>query len=187
MKHSRARKRNEGGWPGTGAGTFDRILFLGKKHPVVIKKNDKQRGSVVFNGDLFTITLPLKSDENDSGDVIKKLLADWYRKQAIEILGGRVFHYSRIMQVSPEKITVRTQKRLWGSCDSRKKAINLNWQIVMAPPDVMDYIVVHELSHLFHPNHSKRFWDKVAFFMPDFKERKTWLKNNARDMLIVEL
>ena len=112
-------------------------------------------------------------------------MIQWYRRQAEEILGSRLFHYARLIGVEPKKIAVRTQKRLWGNCDYRTRTIHLNWQIVLAPLEVMDYVVVHELCHLIVPNHSKRFWQRVEKTMPDFKKHKQWLKDHAVDMVVV--
>ncbi|WDC85678.1 M48 family metallopeptidase [Caloramator sp. mosi_1] len=67
---------------------------------------------------------------------------------------------------------------MWGSCSS-KGNINLNWRLVMMPLDVIDYVIVHELCHLKHPNHSKGFWNLVREFMPDFEGKRRWLKENG--------
>ena len=114
--------------------------------------------------------------------MIKEKLIKWYRAQAEEIFGGRVFYFSRIMGLEPQKIAVKTQKRIWGSCGYHDKAISLNWQLVFAPMDVIDYVVVHELAHLDTPNHSRKFWKSVANILPDYKMRQNWLKNNRLSM-----
>ena len=104
--------------------------------------------------------------------------------QAKEILGSRIFHYARKMQVEPKSISIKDQKRIWGSCQYRKQSINLNWRIVMSPLDVLDYVIVHELSHLVVPDHSKRFWRKVEDILPNYKQSRQWLKQNQRSMLL---
>ena len=73
------------------------------------------------------------------------------------------------------KIYIRDQKTRWGSCSS-KGNLNFNWRLIMAPLFIMDYIVVHELAHLVHPNHSRDFWKLVKKIVPDYKEKKEWLK-----------
>jgi hypothetical protein len=88
------------------------------------------------------------------------------------------------MGVEPKKIAVRTQKRLWGCCDYHTQTIHLNWQIILSPIRVIDYVVVHELCHLTVPNHSKRFWKKVEKIIPDFKRHKQWLAVNHIDMVL---
>ncbi|MCK5254807.1 MAG: M48 family metallopeptidase, partial [Deltaproteobacteria bacterium] len=78
----------------------------------------------------------------------------------------------------PRIVKVKEQKRRWGSCTA-KGNLYFNWRCVMAPSAVIDYIVVHEMSHLAIPNHSKRFWQKVGSVLPDYKKRRKWLKDNG--------
>lgn len=86
------------------------------------------------------------------------------------------------MGVQPNKVKIKAQKSRWGSCSS-KKNINLNWKIVLAPSKVMDYLIVHELAHLKHMNHSKRFWAFVESIIPDYKEMKRELRAVEKLML----
>jgi predicted metal-dependent hydrolase len=103
---------------------------------------------------------------------------------ASRIINERVTVYSELMQLFPKKVAVKDQRRRWGSCSARTGALNLNWRIVMAPPQVVDYVVVHELSHIKHPNHSPAFWSLVAQFVPDYKARRKWLRQHG-DRLVV--
>ena len=80
-----------------------------------------------------------------------------------------------------EKITVRNQKTRWGSC-SQTGTLSFNYRLMMAPPEVIDYVIVHELCHLTHMNHSKAFWNKVAGILPDYAERKQWLKVHGHEL-----
>ncbi len=76
------------------------------------------------------------------------------------------------------KVTIRDQRTRWGSCSSRG-TLSFNWRLIMAPPDVMDYVVVHELCHLIEPNHSRKFWQLLAGLLPDFRQPRLWLKRNV--------
>ena len=78
----------------------------------------------------------------------------------------------------PGGMRVRAQKSRWGSCSSRGD-LSLNYKIVMAPPQVMDYILIHELCHLYEMNHSQRFWARLKRHMPDYEEWKKWLQTNG--------
>lgn len=160
-----------------------RFLFLGKKHLINTIVSEKSR-PVEFDGFNWTVYVPSELEDEKREKYIKDQLTKWYKKQAKEILGGRIFHYSRIMGIAPKKIAIRTQKRIWGNCDYNTQTINLNWQIILSPIKVVDYIVVHEMCHLFIPNHSRRFWQKVAKFMPDYKQYQDWLKVNQLDMVL---
>lgn len=161
------------------------FLFLGKKYKLSIFERNIKRGNVSFNAlEGWFVTVPQRLSCKERRSKVKEKMLQWYRVQAKEVLGGRIFHYSRLMGVEPKKIAVRTQKRLWGCCDYNTQTIRLNWQIILSPIKVVDYIVLHELCHLTIPNHSRRFWKKVEKFMPDFRSYKQWLKVNHLDMAL---
>ncbi|MBO0562170.1 M48 family peptidase, partial [Clostridium botulinum] len=115
--------------------------------------------------------------------IIKDNLEKFYKEQAINVLKERTDYYSNILKVAPKNIVIKNQKTLWGSCSS-KGNINYNYKIVMAPLEILDYIVVHELCHLVHMNHSKDFWDLVEIVIPDWKKRRNWLKENGYKLKI---
>ena len=161
------------------------FLFLGEKYKVNVKERDVKRCQVSFEPRQgWNIFIPLGCSQEVQRAHVKEKMLQWYRAQAQEILGGRIFHFARLIGAEPKKINVRTQKRIWGCCDFRTQTINLNWQIILSPLRVVDYVVVHELCHLFIPNHSKRFWKKVEKVMPDFRQRRQWLKANHLDMIL---
>lgn len=156
-----------------------KVLFMGKECILSIIIDDVKRECLEFDGNIFNIVLSNKEKDESIHPSVKQLLMKWLKNQAKEVLGSRLFYYSRLMKVEPKEIAIRQQKRIWGNCYYHKKIINLNWQIISAPIEVIDYIIVHELSHLVHPNHSKVFWTKVAKYVPDLKGKKKWLKDNA--------
>jgi predicted metal-dependent hydrolase len=105
-------------------------------------------------------------------------MLNWYRKKAREQINERIKYYQPKVGVQPARITVKEQKKRWGSCSSRGN-LNFNWRAVMAPSPVLDYIIVHELCHLKHHNHSREFWNLLASILPDYKNRREWLKKNG--------
>lgn len=160
------------------------FLFLGRKFPLCIVHKDIKRPDVNFDGAKWTVSLPNELNQIDRQQKIKEKLIEWYRLQAQEVVGGRIFHYSRVIGVEPKVIAVRSQKRIWGCCHYKKQQIHINWQIILAPVKVIDYVIVHELCHLVHPNHGQRFWKKVEKHMPEYKEHKKWLRLNQAELLI---
>ena len=100
------------------------------------------------------------------------------QNKACVVIPRRVAYYAEKLGVSYGKITLRQQKTRWGSCSSEKK-LNFNWKLILAPPEVLDYVVVHELCHLKEMNHSKAFWDEVGKVMPEYETYKLWLKENG--------
>lgn len=99
--------------------------------------------------------------------------------KAIEVLPKRVAYFANVMGVTYGRITIRNQKTLWGSCSS-KGNLNFNCMLMKTPPEIQDYVVVHELCHRREMNHSKRFWAEVEKVLPDYRERRKWLKENGR-------
>lgn len=111
-------------------------------------------------------------------EVIKEAIIRWYREQAREILTDKTTYFQRFVGEPVGEIRIKEQKSRWGSC-SGKGNLNFNWKIIMAPDEIIDYLVVHELCHLLHMNHSKEFWSSVEAILPDYKIREKWLKKNG--------
>jgi predicted metal-dependent hydrolase len=102
----------------------------------------------------------------------------WLQREARQAFGERVQVRSAEMGVQPRRIFLREQRSRWGSCSARGN-LSLNWRLIQAPPEVLDYVVVHELAHLREFNHSKRFWALVAAHCPEYKRWMRWLKQEG--------
>jgi predicted metal-dependent hydrolase len=101
----------------------------------------------------------------------------WYSRQARKHFLLRLNHFSNIMGVKYNRLTIRSQKTIWGSC-SAKCNINLNWRLMWMPANVADYVVIHELSHLDYMDHSYKFWQRVKQFSPDHRQLRAKLKDD---------
>ena len=106
-------------------------------------------------------------------------LENRYRNAAREVFTNRVEYYHRFTGGHYTSITIRDQKTRWGSC-SAKGNLNFNWKLVLMPPEILDYVVVHELAHRLQMNHSAAFWAEVGKILPDCRERRQWLKVNGQ-------
>jgi len=106
---------------------------------------------------------------------LRMLFERWYRLDAQQYLPERLRHWGGSLGVEPRKVTVRGQKTLWGSCSARGD-ISLNWRLMLLSSDLVDYVLVHELCHLRHMNHSAGFWAMVESTFPDYRERRTRLR-----------
>ena len=111
----------------------------------------------------------------------RELLNAWYRGKAEALFAQRAAYWADRMGVAYREIRVKDQRTLWGSC-SREGNLNFNWRVVLAPPEVLDYLVVHELAHLREMNHSRRFWAHVAAHCPGWKDHRRWLREHSRDL-----
>jgi predicted metal-dependent hydrolase len=108
----------------------------------------------------------------------KTLFRRWYQEKAKEIIPKRVERCADQYGFIYKKVTITSAQKRWGSCNSRGN-VNFSWRLIMVPIEVVDYVIVHELAHLTHLDHSKKFWTKVQSIMPDYKNHKKWLKLNG--------
>ena len=102
--------------------------------------------------------------------------------QALKVIPERTAYYAPIVGVTYGRITIRGQKTRWGSCNS-KGNLNFNCLLMLAPPEVLDYVVVHELCHRKEMNHSKTFWKEVEKVLPDYRKAVRWLKENGGELM----
>lgn len=144
---------------------YNDILFCGQVYHIVY---DDKATKIDLKEDYCVI--PQKYSTQ-----ISKYLTKWFKKIGTSILWGRVQYFADLMQVSPTKVRLSNAKGCWGSCNSLG-VISLNWRLIMVPHDLIDYVVVHELSHLLQMNHSQLFWNVVKSVLPDYQNRRKLLK-----------
>lgn len=123
--------------------------------------------------------------QQQSAASIKKLTMDEIRQladRALEIIPARVQHYAPLIGVSYGRITIRNQRSKWGSCSS-KGNLNFNCMLMLAPPEVIDSVVVHELCHRKEMNHSERFYAEVLKVFPEYWQWDKWLKENGKILM----
>ena len=118
---------------------------------------------------------------NSSPKIENPALINKHKKYARKIFESKVAYYHQFTGGNYTSITIRDQKTRWGSC-SERGTLSFNWRLILAPPEILDYVVVHELCHLTHMNHSKEFWSMVSNTIPDYKEKRKWLKENGHTL-----
>jgi hypothetical protein len=121
----------------------------------------------------LVVTIP---KETVSPGLVRNAVVRWYRLQAQTRFAEKVVRYAKVIGVKPTSVAVKTFKSRWGSC-TVKDEILFHWKVIQAPHRVVDYVVVHELCHLKHHDHSTAFWKSVERVMPDYLECKEWLKH----------
>jgi predicted metal-dependent hydrolase len=149
------------------------FLFLGRSYPLRIKTNTPQP-VILRDGIEVNIAEP---------SIIRETLIKWYKDEARKKIADRCEWISNITGYKPVSVKISNAKKRWGSC-SHMGNLNLSWHLILAPMEIIDYVIVHELVHLEVKNHSKYFWNKVRTVMPDYNDRRHWLKQNGRDLLI---
>ena len=152
----------------------ERFLLLGREIPLRVAVSQRAALSLADEFVLSQRALP------NAAAVFEK----WYKAYALEVLNERVKLYAARHGFAPGRIRITSARTRWGSCSSTG-TLSFTWRLVMAPLDVVDYVVIHELAHLKVKNHSKIFWGSVAALMPDYKRRMAWLKANRHLMTLV--
>jgi len=142
------------------------FYYLGRVYPLVLSKRLKP--PLILNG-----TFSLAESACEDG---RKVFSEWYRERCREIVTERAAFHARRLNLRYRRIRITSARTRRGSC-SLKGNLNFSWRLVMTPREVIDYVVVHELCHLKEPNHSTKFWARVAAAMPDYRTHRKWLKD----------
>ena len=151
------------------------LPYLGRQAPLFIEYTDRARVSVAFEHWSFHIAAPARLTGDERRQAIERAMVRWYKSRAAERLADRVQYWQTRTDSAPRAILIRDQRRRWGSC-SPDGTLRFNWRLVMAPPALIDYVLVHELVHLRVKNHSSTFWGEVASLLPDYKLCRARLK-----------
>lgn len=151
----------------------EKLFFLGDRYTLLVKEATGYKGVLIHDREIH---VAIDYVENGPGArVVKNALIEWYKGRARQLINARVNLFADAMVQKPAAIKIKKQKSRWGSCSARGN-LNFNWKLVMAPVEVIDYVVVHELCHLVRLDHSAEFWHLVASLMPDYKKKRQWLR-----------
>jgi len=149
-------------------GQGDRLFFMGRPIEIVINTGKSAVSSAVLHGNKLLISTGARNGS------VPGILEKWYRQQAAMVFQQKADSYGESMGSHYKAIFIRGQRTRWGSC-SPAGNLTLNWKLLMAPEEIIDYVVIHELAHLKHMNHSKRFWDMVGQYCPGWRRYRKWL------------
>ena len=166
----------------------EQIAAVSDKHePLTADDGD----SILYLGNSYVISKEAVSDISIEGDTLIVPLATsvedisaWLKSEAGKVIEERVARYAKIMGVSYSGVKMSEAKARWGSCSS-KNSLNFAWRLILAPLGIIDYVVVHELSHITYKDHSPQFWARVKTVLPNYKEQQDWLKANRHLMEII--
>jgi predicted metal-dependent hydrolase len=150
------------------------FLYLGQPHPLAIV--ERLRPGLALENGRFLLS---KSAHSSATDLFTRL----YKKLAQEYIFARTKILAQKYGFTYKKLRITSARTRWGSCSSTG-TVSFAWRLVMAPPEVIDYVIVHELVHLKIKNHSKKFWGGVAELMPAYKKHVDWLKKNGKFLVV---
>ena len=161
------------------------ILIFGQYYPLNIQSQQAFEG-VSFTDEKLSVYLTIneaQQNKNTFNNKVEVLVKTWLQSQTSELIAQKLTHWCQTTGLFPASYKVKYYKSKWGSCNSRK-ALTFNSLLAMTPDYVVDYVVVHELCHLVHLNHSNQFWQLVGNYIPDVKRAKAWLKAHQRDLTL---
>ena len=150
------------------------IPFQGKS--VLITHAPNEKATVTHIGDSLIVGGPL------AGFDVR--LQNWLKKQARIALHQAVDHFEPLLNNRPHRIVVGDTTSRWGSCSSRK-TLSFSWRLILASPEILNYVVAHEMAHLEEMNHSPKFWAVVEKLCPDWKKHRRWLKSNGNSLMFI--
>ncbi len=157
------------------------LPLLGRPHVVTIEHKKQKTVKLKVLPNFFVLEVPTGIQNIQEPRIQEKLrqtLRTHYRKISVELLRRRTDFWTEKTGLRPTGLSFRGQKTRWGSC-SPMGQISLNWKLICADPGVIDYVIIHELCHLAHMNHSPKFWNLVALHCPDWKDKKRWLQKRV--------
>lgn len=158
------------------------IPYQGASYKLAVKPTKLKRIKIEFYRE-FTAHVPDALMAKDHGAEIREALIRWMKKESKSQVEQLVNRHAEKKQLFPQAIKIKTQKSRWGSCGIHND-ININWLLIIAPPEVLEYVVVHELCHIKVRNHSAHFWALVAEHLPDYQSRRHWLKKHGSSLMM---
>ena len=161
----------------------EKFLLRGRRYPLKVLKSKNKLPSLEFKKSKFFATVPPQLEEKQYGILLRPLFIKFYKQRAEKIINERIKKYLPYFKKEPKNIIVTELKNKWGSC-SKNNQIRYNWRIILAKTSIIDYVIVHELSHMAHKNHSDKFWKEVQRILPDYEKRKDWLRENSEVLQI---
>ena len=154
------------------------LPLQGRSVRVLVLRDGPARGTRIEHGN-GGHTISVHTAAGASQETVRRGLTRWLRARARRALESRVQMRAREMHVRPARLLVMSQRTKWGNCSARRN-LSFNWRLILAPPEVLDYIVVHELAHLLVPAHTAKFWLIVRSFCPRYEQHRDYLQDNAR-------
>jgi predicted metal-dependent hydrolase len=155
------------------------FLYLGKSYPILITTDSEiTKDYVIFEGDKLHLYVREQEEER-----IKQTLKRFYYQKCKSLVGDRLKAHQGSFKVKPRSFIISDNQSTWGTCDS-KLQLTFNWKLAMAPLEIIDYVVVHEMCHMVHLNHDRSFWRLVGSMDPEYEQHQNWLALSSWKMVV---
>lgn len=146
------------------------FFYLGDCYPLETRDANGVRQPLTLSHGTFFLN-------RDRTEEARECFVRWYQRRAREVITEKVEEWSKHLRLLPTGITITGALYRYGSCSARNR-LSFSWRIIMAPPEVIDYVICHELAHIKEKNHSKRFWGFLETILPEYRKRRLWLREN---------
>ncbi|MBN1363858.1 MAG: M48 family metallopeptidase [Syntrophaceae bacterium] len=157
--------------------TGEHFFYLGQSYPLEVFSEPFDNERVVFRNNRFY----LNTQKNKNS--WKYYFVSWYKKKAHDFIHERVDFYSRMLKLRYGTLKITSAQSRWAAC-SEDNNLTFSYRLIMVPQAIIDYVIVHELSHIREKNHSPRFWKLVEAFIPEYKTHRRWLKENHHKFIL---
>lgn len=155
----------------------EKLPYNGRRYLIKLNLTEVSDIVVSLTDNVFIITAPQELNEDERRSKIRNRLLEWYKDKAKGDFTKSVEKYARKLDVRPAAVKILDSGTKWG--EAKNKVVSLHWKLILAPVKIQDYVIVHELIHFKHKNHTNSFWNTVGSILPDYEERKDWLRVNG--------
>ncbi len=156
--------------------TGESFYYLGENYPLEVFCEPQEKPGLLLWQRRFYLNAP------EDKETRRHYFVLWYKQKALEYIGGRVDFFCRQLKMKARGVRISAARQRWGSCSPENK-LAFSFRLMMMPPEIIDYVIAHELMHIKEKSHSRRFWKLVAAAMPDYKTRQRHLRKLSEDLL----
>ena len=158
----------------------EKLLYSGRRYLMKVESGSETK--VEFDGEKFQITSKNYTEDHERRKEVARAVRDWYQQRATERLVSRTYSLSQEFGEEPRSVETTDYENKWGQ--NKSGNISLHWRLIMAPQEIQDYVIAHELCHLKVNDHSDRFWNKLNSVIPDYERIREWLRMNGQKLTI---
>ena len=161
----------------------EKLPYLGRYYRLRVISSACVTPSLRFLNGRFEAIVPEGSSIEDQREQLYPLYSKWVQERGQQFIEKRIPRFTQKLGQAPTEVVVRKMEKRWGSCTPQHKIL-LNWHIFLAPVTIIDYVIAHELAHLKEMNHTHAYWETLRMLVPDYEERKEWLRINGNQLYI---
>lgn len=159
----------------------EKLPYLGRYYRLKVQKKIISAPEIRFSKGQFEAILPQQVSTEEHRDHLYPLYRDWIIQKGNSFANKRITRFTQRLGEVPRDLKIRNMEKRWGSCTPQGRIL-LNWRIFLAPVSIVDYVLAHELAHLKEMNHTPAYWSTLRMLLPDYEERKEWLRVNGNQL-----